>query len=128
LLAPSSKMRKTESKKDASPDTTVAGLWAVLHVLRRNHVTDANRKVLQDIFARYHTGDRSMIVEIDINQKVHDIPRFSCNFQPPSVSHAPVASIVVEEAGAAPESSSRESSMTEFDFTSVDDHVVRSRV
>ena len=111
LLAPSSKMRKTEPKKGASPGTTVAGLQAVLHVLGRNHVTDANRKVLEDIFARYHAGDRSMVVEIDLNAKVHDIPRFNYNFQPPSVSHAPVASIVVEEA------SSRESSITEHDFT-----------
>ena len=126
LLSPSSKMRKTEPKKGASPGTTVAGLKGILDVLGRNHVTDANRKVLEDIFARYHAGDFSMIVEIDLNEKVHDIPRFNYNFQPPSVSHAPVASIVVEEAGAdAPETSSRESSGTEFDFTSMDDHIVR---
>jgi hypothetical protein len=99
---------------------TVAGLHAVLQVLGRNHVTDANRKVLEDIFARYHAGDFSMIVEIDINAKVHDIPRFNYNFQPPSVSHAPVASILIEE-------SSRESSM-EFDFSSTEDHIVRNGV
>ena len=91
LLSPSSKMRKTEPKKGASPGMTVAGLHALLHVLGRNYVTDANRKVLEDIFARYHAGDRSMVVEIDLNAKVHDIPRFNYNFQPPSVSHAPVA-------------------------------------
>ena len=130
LLSPSSKMRKTEPKKGASPGTTVAGLQAILHVLGRNHVTDANRKVLEDIFARYHAGDRSMIVEIDLNSKVHpQIPRFNYNFQPPSISHAPVASIVVEEAGAAePLPSSRESSGTAFDFASTEDHEVRSRV
>ena len=121
LLSPSSKMRKTEPKKGASPGTTVAGLQTLLHVLDRNHVTDANRKVLEDIFARYHAGDRSMIVEIDLNSKLHpQIPRFNYNFQPPSVSHAPVASIVVEEA------SSRESSITEHDFTSMNDHIVRT--
>ena len=129
LLSPSSKMRKTEPKKGASPGMTVAGLQAVLHVLGRNHVTDANRKVLEDIFARYHAGDKSMIVEIDLNCKLHpQIPRFNYNFQPPSISHAPVASIVVEEAGAAgPEPSSRESSGTAFDFASTEDHE-RSRV
>ena len=117
LFAPSKKMPKTEP----TAGTTVAGLQAVLHVLGRNHVTDANRKVLEDIFARYHAGDRSMIVEIDLNSKVHpQIPRFNYNFQPPSVSHAPVSSIVIEEA------SSRESSITEHDFTSLDDHIVRT--
>ena len=128
LLSPSSKMRKTEPKKGASPGTTVAGLHALLHVLGRNHVTDANRKVLEDIFARYHAGDRSMVVEIDLNAKVHDIPRFNYNFQPPSISHAPVASIVVEEAGAGAAESSRESSMSELDFDSTEVHMVRSRV
>jgi hypothetical protein len=131
LLSPSSKMRKTEPKKGASPGTTVAGLQAVLHVLGRNHVTDANRKVLEDIFARYHAGDRSMIVEIDLNSKVHpQVKRFNYNFQPPSISHAPVASVVVEEAGAAePGPSSRESSGSmEFDFTSTEDHIVRNGV
>ena len=121
LLSPSSKMRKTEPKKGASPGTTVAGLKGILDVLGRNHVTDANRKVLEDIFARYHAGDFSMIVEIDLNSKLHpQIPRFNYNFQPPSVSHAPVASIVVEEA------SSRESSITEHDLTSMNDHIVRT--
>ncbi len=128
LLAPSKKMRKTEPKKGASPGTTVAGLKGILDVLGRSHVTDANRKVLEDIFARYHAGDKSMIVEINLNAKEHpQIPRFNYNFQPPSVSHAPVASILVGEAGAAePETSSRESSGTEFDFTSMDDHEVRT--
>jgi hypothetical protein len=121
LLSPSSKMRKTEPKKGASPGTTVAGLKGILDVMGRNHVTDANRKVLEDIFARYHAGDFSMIVEIDINAKEHPkIPLFNYNFQPPSVSHEPVASIVVEEA------SSRESSITEHDFTSMNDHIVRT--
>ena len=121
LLSPSKKMRKTEPKKGASPGTTVAGLKGILDVLGRNHVTDANRKVLEDIFARYHAGDKSMIVEIDLNAKEHPkIPRFNYNFQPPSVSHAPVASILVDEAA------SRESSMSELDFTSMEDHIVRT--
>jgi hypothetical protein len=121
LLSPSKKM--PENKPTAG--TTVAGLRAVLDVLGRNHVTDANRKVLEDIFARYHAGDTSMIVEIDLNAKEHKIPRFNYNFQPPSVSHEPVASVIIEdvEAGAPEPESSRESSM-EYDFTSTEDHMV----
>jgi hypothetical protein len=98
LLVPSKKM--PENKPTAG--TTVAGLKAVLDVLSRNHVTDANRKVLEDIFARHAAGDWSMIVQIDLNEKEHKIPRFNYNFQPPSVSHEPVASVIIEEAGAGP--------------------------
>jgi hypothetical protein len=113
--------------------TTVAGLRAVLDVLDRNQVTDANRKGLEDIFARYHAGDTSMLVFVNLDDKQHpQIPRFSCNFQPPSVSNAPVASPIIEdtEAGTAEPAASRESSSTsmEFDFTSTEDHVVRARV
>ena len=124
LLSPSKRM--LENKPTAG--TTVAGLREVLNVLSRNHVTDANRKVLEDIFARHAAGDWSMIVQIDLNAKEHKIPRFNYNFQPPSVSHVPVASIVVEdaEAGAVEPVSSRESSSTsmEYDFTTTYDHMV----
>lgn len=121
LAVRSTKMPKTPP----TAGTTVAGLKGVLDVLNRNHVTDANRKVLEDIFARYAAGDRSMVVEIDLNAKEHKITRFNYNFQPPSVSHEPVASVIIEEAGAGPieTESSRESSM-EYDFTSTDDHMV----
>jgi hypothetical protein len=116
-------------KREPTAGTTVAGLRGVLDVLGRNHVTDANRKVLEDIFARYATGDRSMIVEVDLNAQVHQqIPRFSYNLQPPTASaQEPVASVLIEEAdaGAAEPTSSRESSM-EFDLTSTQDHVVRT--
>ncbi len=113
--------------------TTVAGLWAVLHVLGSNHVTDANRKGLEDIFARYHAGDTSMLVFVNLDDKEHpQIPRFSYNFQPPSVSNASITSLLIEdnEAGAAEPASSRESSSTsmQFDFTSAEDHIVRARV
>jgi hypothetical protein len=113
--------------------TTVAGLRAVLDVLGRSQVTDANRKGLEDIFARYHAGDTSMLVFVNLDDKEHaQIPRFSYNFQPPSVSNAPVASPIIQdtEAGAAEPASSRESSSTsmEFDFFSTEDHMVRSRV
>jgi hypothetical protein len=133
LAVPSSKMRKTTPKQGATTGTTVAGLRAVLDVLGRNQVSDANRKNLEDIFARYHAGDKSMLVFVNINDKVHpQIPHFNYNFQPPTVSNGPVASIVVEdaEAGAARAASSRESSSTsmEFDFTSTEDHVVRALV
>ncbi len=133
LAIPSPKMRKTTPEKGACPGTTVAGLRAILDVLGRNQVTDTNHKNIEDIFARYHAGDKSMLVFVNINDKVHpQIPSFNYNFQPPTISNAAVASIVVEdaEAGAAEPASSRESSSTsmEFDFTSTEDHVVRARV
>ena len=97
----------------------------------RNHVTDANRKVLEDIFARYATGDRSMLVEVNLNDHSYpQIPRCSYNLQPPTASaQEPVASMLIEDAdaGAAEPTSSRESSM-EFDFTSAEDHIVRDQV
>jgi hypothetical protein len=57
-------------------------------------------------------------------------PRFSYNFQPPTASaQEPVASMLIEEAGAGveePDLSSRESSMSiEFDFGSTEDHIMR---
>ena len=116
-------------KREPTAGTTVAGLRGVLDVLGRNHVTDANRKVLEDIFARYATGDRSMLVEVNLNDHSYpQIPRFSYNLQPPTASaQEPVASMLIEDAdaGAAEPTSSRESSM-EFDFTSTQDHVVRT--
>ncbi len=107
LAVPSTKM----PKREPTAGTTVAGLRSVLDVLGRNHVTDANRKVLEDIFARYAAGDRSMVVEVDLNAKVHAVPRFSYNLQPPTASsNVPVASMIIEEAGAgaAEPTSSRE--------------------
>jgi hypothetical protein len=134
LAVPSSKMRKTDPKKGATAGTTVAGLRAVLDVLSENQVTEGCRKTVEDIFARYYAGDKSMLVFVNLNDKEHpQIPDLShYNFQPPTVSNAPVAAIAVEdaEAGAAEPASSRESSSTsmEFDFTSTEDHVVRARV
>jgi hypothetical protein len=121
LAVQSSKMPKTPP----TAGTTIAGLKAVLDVLG-NRVAEPCRKVLEDIFARYAVGDKSMLVFVNLNDKEHpQIPRFSYNFQPPTVSNAPIASIVVDdaEAGAAEPVSSRESS-----FTKTDDHVVRARV
>jgi hypothetical protein len=124
LLAPSTKMPENQP----TAGTTVAGLRAVLDVLSRNHVTDANRKVLEDIFARYATGDRSMIVEIDLNAQEHpEVPHFNYNFQPPSVSHEPVASMILEDAGVdAPDSDASEEGSIEYDFGSTEDHIVKS--
>ncbi len=67
----------------------------------------------------------------NLNDKEHpQIPRFSYNFQPPTASaQEPVASMLIEEAGAGveePDLSSRESSMSiEFDFGSTEDHIMR---
>ena len=126
LLSPSTKMPTGQP----TAATTVAGLREVLNVLSRNHVTDANRKVLEDIFARYHAGDKSMIVEIDLNAKeqIPRFPRFNYNFQPPTASAPePVQSIIIEEAGVdAPDSDASSDGSIEWDFTSTEDHSVKS--
>jgi hypothetical protein len=125
LLVPSKKMPENQP----TAGTTVAGLKGVLNVLSRNHVTDANRKTIEDIFARYAAGDRSMIVEIDLNAQEHpQVPRFNYNFQPPTASaQEPVQSIIIEdpEAGAAEPEASEDDSI-EYDFSSIEDHMVKS--
>ena len=104
LAIPSPNMRKTTPEKGATPGTTVAGLRAILDVLGRNEVTDATRKNIEDIFARYAAGDRSMLVFVNVNDKVHpQIPSFNYNFQPPTAN---------------------EEDSIEYDFTSKDDHMV----
>jgi hypothetical protein len=59
-------------------------------------------KVLEDIFARYIAGDRSMLVKVNLNDKEHpQIPDFSYNFHPPPTSsNVTVDSIIVEDTGA----------------------------
>ena len=102
LAVPSTKTRKTEPKKGATAGTTIAGLQGVLDVLG-NRVAEACRKTVEDIFARYGAGDRSMVVFVNLNDKEHpQIPDLShYNFQPPRASaQEPVDSIIVDDAGA----------------------------
>ena len=121
LAVPSSKMPNTAP----TAGTTIAGLKGVLDVLG-NSVAGARRKTVEDIFARYMLGDRSMVVEVNLNATVHPhIPRLSYNFQPPTASsNAPVASIIVEDAE--PSSDDHSDSM-QFDFSSTADHIVRGQ-
>jgi hypothetical protein len=93
LAVTSSKMPKTPP----TAGTTIAGLKAVLDVLG-NRVAEPCRKVLEDIFARYAAGDRSMVVVVNLNDTSYpQIPHFSYNFQPPTASSdAPVASMIIE--------------------------------
>jgi hypothetical protein len=126
LAVPSTKMPKTQP----TAGTTVAGLKGILDVLG-NYVAEDCHKVVEDIFVRYMTGEKSMIVDVDLNATVHpQIPRFNYNFQPPTASaQEPVASMLIEEAGAGdsePEPSSEEESI-QFDFSSTDDHIVREQ-
>ena len=89
-------------------------------------VSEAARSVPRD-----DTGGWSPEHLFNLNDKEHpQIPRFSYNFQPPTASaQEPVASMLIEEAGAGveePDLSSRESSMSiEFDFGSTEDHIMR---
>ena len=58
-----------------------------MDVLGNHLVSEATRRVVEDIFARYMLGDRSMIVEVNLHHKQHPhIPRFNYNFQSPSAS------------------------------------------
>ena len=93
LSIPSTKMPKTPP----TAGTTIAGLKEVLDVLG-NRVAEPCRKVLEDIFSRYATGDRSMVVVVNLNDTVHlNIPHFSYNLQPPTASpDLPVASMIIE--------------------------------
>jgi hypothetical protein len=93
LAVRSSKMPKTPP----TAGTTIAGLKAVLDVLG-NRVAEPCRKVLEDIFARYASGDMSMVVVVNLNDTVHlNIPHFSYNLQPPTASSdVPVASMLIE--------------------------------
>ena len=121
LAVPSSKMPNTAP----TAGTTIAGLKGVLDVLG-NSVAPARRKTVEDIFARYMLGDRSMVVEVNLNATVHpQIPRLSYNFQPPTASsNAPVASIIIEDAG---RPSDEDSDSMQFDFSSTADHIVRDQ-
>jgi hypothetical protein len=93
LAVPSTKMPKTPP----TAGTTIAGLKAVLAVLG-NRVAEPCRKVLEDIFARYASGDMSMVVVVNLNDTSYpQIPHFSYNFQPPTASpDMPVASMIIE--------------------------------
>ena len=98
LAVPSKKMPKAAP----TDGTTVIGLRGVLDVLG-NRVSEACRKTVEDIFARYGAGDRSMVVFVNLNAKEHpQIPDLShYNFQPPTASaQEPVDSIIVDDAGA----------------------------
>jgi len=124
LAVPSTKMPKTPPTAGMS----VMGLKGVLDALGYR-VSEACRKTVEDIFARYMAGDRSMIVEVNLNEKEHpQIPRFSYNFQPPTASsNVPVTSIVIEDAGAgASESEASSDGSIEYDFSSTEDHIVKS--
>ena len=94
LAVPSTKM----PRMPPTAGTTVAGLRGILDVLGNRVAADC-RKVVEDIFARYMLGDRSMIVEVNLNHKEHpQIPHFSYNFQPPTASsQVPVDSIIIED-------------------------------
>ena len=65
LAVPSKKMPKAAP----TAGTTVIGLRGVLDVLG-NRVSENCRKTVEYIFARYMLGDRSMIVEVNLNRKI----------------------------------------------------------
>jgi hypothetical protein len=79
LAVPSTKMRKLTTS-----GMTVMELQSLLDVLG-NRVHVELRMIVEATFARYMAGDRSMIIEVDLNATVHEqIPSLNYNFKPPT--------------------------------------------
>ena len=79
MAVPITKMRKTKP----TTGTTVMGLQALMHVLG-NQVNAELRPFVETTLAHYTAGYRGMIVEVDLNARVHpQIPSFHYNFMPP---------------------------------------------
>lgn len=63
---------------------TVMGLQALLHALDK-HVSATLRPFVEATLANYMLGDRSSVIEVDLNQTAHpQIPSFHPNFMPPN--------------------------------------------
>jgi hypothetical protein len=67
------------------PGTTVMGLHALMNVLvLDNKVNQESRWIVEDIFGRYLTGDRSMLTVVDLNATDYQqTPNNHYNFMPP---------------------------------------------
>jgi hypothetical protein len=65
------------------PGMTVMGLQALLQALGK-HVSADLRQCVEATLANYMLGDRSSVIEVDLEQAAHpQIPSFHPNFMPP---------------------------------------------
>jgi len=66
-----------------TPGMTVVGLQALLQALGQ-HVSATLRPCVEATLANYMLGDRSSVIEVDLEQAAHpQIPAFHPNFMPP---------------------------------------------
>ena len=71
------------SNTNMIPGTSVMGLHALMNVLD-NKVDQDSRWIVEDVFARYLAGDRSMLTVVDLNApKYEKYPTNHYNFMPP---------------------------------------------
>jgi hypothetical protein len=71
------------SSTNMIPGTTVMGLHALMNVLD-NKVNQDSRWIVEDVFARYLAGDRSMLTVVDLNATNYEQnPYNHYNFMPP---------------------------------------------
>jgi hypothetical protein len=72
------------------PGTTVMGLQALMNVLDTK-VNQESRWIVEDIFARYLAGDRSMLTVVDLNAPDYEqYPNNHYNFMPPQGCDSPM--------------------------------------
>lgn len=74
LAVPSTKLMKL-----TTPGMTITGLQELLCLLK---VDEDIRPIVEDTFARYMSGDTSMLIEVDLNSTVSP-ENLHYNFEPP---------------------------------------------
>ncbi|MBV5267684.1 MAG: hypothetical protein JZU67_04100, partial [Burkholderiaceae bacterium] len=74
LAVPSTKLMKL-----TTPGMTITGLQGLLSLLK---VDEDIRPIVEDTFARYMSGDTSMLIEVDLNSTVPP-ENLHYNFEPP---------------------------------------------
>ena len=74
LAVPSTKIRKF-----TTPGMTIEGLQELLCMLK---VDEDIRLIVEDTFARYMSGDTSMLIDVDLNSTVSPVS-LPYNFEPP---------------------------------------------
>ena len=80
----------TKIRRRVTPGLTVSGLQRLLHIIHKKMPEDSHT-IVESILSLYMTGDRSMIIEVDLNSTVtlfdaksyRDILSLHYNFEPP---------------------------------------------
>ena len=71
------------SSTNMIPGMTVLGLQALMNVLDKK-VDPDSRWMVDNIFARYMTGDQSMLTVVNLNANYEKYPNNHYNFMPPA--------------------------------------------